>query len=310
MEMSTLKTVGQIAGIGGICVGIFLLVIQSVLKKRSYTRLNGKNSYSLLRLIIILTWIIALAGLALYGWIWQKNGPGSPSGQPACTAYTIVGSLVEVTATGTALLNNAQVSLQNKSPYATDEFITNGSFTIHHVPVKLSDPYIDLWIYRSGKALYHKRIKIASLPTESVSCEVNLGTIRLGKENSLPKAATGNKTPDSKTFCLNITNRSLIQTIQQKTAYSYRRQSPVFVELTYSGAITQLNQGLYYYPGGALLVKVAAFHCEQATSLPLKRTLPAGNELSFIQHTLREQIEQLVKDSCTTIAQTIASCLL
>ncbi|WP_305822207.1 hypothetical protein, partial [Massilia brevitalea] len=67
--MIDLVALGKVGGIAGVSLGIFLVVYRDVLRKKIFAKLPTKESYQLLRLIIVLTWTIAVLGLAawLYG---------------------------------------------------------------------------------------------------------------------------------------------------------------------------------------------------------------------------------------------------
>ena len=71
MGSDILKTVGQIAGIGGLAIGVFLLLFRDVIRKNIFTGLTKEQSYRLLRTIIILIWSIALAGII--AWVYVET---------------------------------------------------------------------------------------------------------------------------------------------------------------------------------------------------------------------------------------------
>ena len=73
METELLKTLGQIAGIGGISLGVFLLLFRDLIRKKIFPILTKDQAFRLLRLIAILVWSIAIAGIG--AWIWGgKSG--------------------------------------------------------------------------------------------------------------------------------------------------------------------------------------------------------------------------------------------
>ncbi len=61
MEPSLFKTLAQVAGIGGISLGVLLLVYRDVIRKDIFPTLTKVQAYQLMRLILILVWSIALA---------------------------------------------------------------------------------------------------------------------------------------------------------------------------------------------------------------------------------------------------------
>ena len=57
---------GQIAGIGGLALGVFLLLFRDIIRKRIFPQLAKRDAYRLLRLIAILVFLIAAIGIAAW----------------------------------------------------------------------------------------------------------------------------------------------------------------------------------------------------------------------------------------------------
>jgi hypothetical protein len=68
MEAALLETMGKVAGIGGLALGVLLLALRQVLQTGVFSKLSGKDSFRLLRLVTILTFIVAVAGLGAWAW--------------------------------------------------------------------------------------------------------------------------------------------------------------------------------------------------------------------------------------------------
>jgi tetratricopeptide (TPR) repeat protein len=71
MDMELLKIVGQVAGIGGIALGVLLLVFRDVVRKKIFPMLTKEQAYKLLRSALLLTCLIALAGIG--AWVWVST---------------------------------------------------------------------------------------------------------------------------------------------------------------------------------------------------------------------------------------------
>jgi hypothetical protein len=53
MDLELIKTVGQIAGIGGIALGVLLILFREIIRKKIFPQLTKEQAYSLLKLIIV-----------------------------------------------------------------------------------------------------------------------------------------------------------------------------------------------------------------------------------------------------------------
>jgi hypothetical protein len=68
------RTFGQIAGIGGLALGVLLVLFREVIRKAAFSKVNAEHAYKIIRLIIVLTWTVALVGIG--AWVY---GSGSKS---------------------------------------------------------------------------------------------------------------------------------------------------------------------------------------------------------------------------------------
>lgn len=66
-NVELLKISSEVAGIGGLGMGLFLLVVREVLKKvNPPDRPNIREFYKLLNRIIVFSFILAIVGLVIY----------------------------------------------------------------------------------------------------------------------------------------------------------------------------------------------------------------------------------------------------
>ncbi len=71
MEANLMKTLGQIAGIGGISLGVLLIVLRDIIRKNIFPKFKDeKLAFSLLRLIVIVVWVTAIAGIG--AWVYTS----------------------------------------------------------------------------------------------------------------------------------------------------------------------------------------------------------------------------------------------
>ena len=80
-ETDLLKSLGEIAGIGGIAVGVALFLLRDIIAKA--LRVESEKAYRLLRLIAIFAFTIGLVGMGVWGFSGSGNqtathGPTSP----------------------------------------------------------------------------------------------------------------------------------------------------------------------------------------------------------------------------------------
>lgn len=71
LEAELIKSVGQIAGVGGIALGVMLFLFRDIIRKNLISKLTKTDSYKILRLIIILVWIVTIFGI--YAWVWGSK---------------------------------------------------------------------------------------------------------------------------------------------------------------------------------------------------------------------------------------------
>ena len=77
MSADLLKSLGQIAGIAGIAVGVLLVVFRDIIRKEIFPRLTKAQSFKVLTLIIITVWSVALVGVGAWVLVELKQrGPG------------------------------------------------------------------------------------------------------------------------------------------------------------------------------------------------------------------------------------------
>ena len=72
MTADLLRTMGQIAGIGGLSLGVLLLVFRDIIRKTIFPQLTKQDAYRLLRLIAILVFLIAAFGLVAWVSVGSK----------------------------------------------------------------------------------------------------------------------------------------------------------------------------------------------------------------------------------------------
>lgn len=88
-----LKLLGQIAGIGGLALGVFLLVFQNIIGiKKLFPQLTQDHAFRLLRLMVISCFVVTLLGLLTYiageHWLREKMSVDSHNSSEATNPTT------------------------------------------------------------------------------------------------------------------------------------------------------------------------------------------------------------------------------
>lgn len=146
MPMEILKVVGQVAGLAGIALGVLLLIFRDVLRKIIAPQLTKEQAYGLLRLIIVLTWTVALAGMGVWAWVTIQSD-GQPPARIVNTVF-VEARRPEISGVGNVALE------ADGSFLASEEFVADGT-----LPEKLAE-----WIAEVTDRAYpeaHKDISIS-----------------------------------------------------------------------------------------------------------------------------------------------------
>lgn len=96
METETLKVVGQVAGIGGIALGVFMLLFRDLIRQvfqKVFPQLTKQQAAEIIKLAMILIWSLAIVGIL--AWVGVSVFAGNT------TTQTITGPGTGVIHSGT-----------------------------------------------------------------------------------------------------------------------------------------------------------------------------------------------------------------
>ncbi|ARV18674.1 hypothetical protein AEP_01730 [Curvibacter sp. AEP1-3] len=68
LDVKTIEAFGQIAGIGGLSLFVFVYLYREVIRKKIFPQLNSQQAYKLIRLFLILVFLFSSTGLA--AWVY------------------------------------------------------------------------------------------------------------------------------------------------------------------------------------------------------------------------------------------------
>ena len=117
MDIDLLQTVGQVAGIGGLGIGVLLLVFRQIIAKSIFPTLKKDHAYGLLRLISILVFTVAIAGIGALVWIETSGDRQTADGAPETHIETHGPGSPIVTGTG----GDVTVTIDGGSPVTADD---------------------------------------------------------------------------------------------------------------------------------------------------------------------------------------------
>jgi hypothetical protein len=76
MDEHTIKIFGQVAGIGGLALGVFFYLFREIIRRNFFSKLTKRHSYDIIRLMLILIWSIAIVGII--AWIYAGKTSVAP----------------------------------------------------------------------------------------------------------------------------------------------------------------------------------------------------------------------------------------
>jgi hypothetical protein len=82
LSSSFVETASAVAGIGGLAISVFLILSREIIRKNIFPNLTRLQAYKIIRLIIILSFVVSMAGLG--AWIYNDGKEDKPV-QPKLT---------------------------------------------------------------------------------------------------------------------------------------------------------------------------------------------------------------------------------
>jgi hypothetical protein len=93
--MAGLKLLGEVAGIGGIALGVFLFLFRDIIRKVAFKNLTPSQGYRVLRMLIGGTIGVTLAGIVAYAYaVSAENTQQTTSGDLSPAISDVDGDVV------------------------------------------------------------------------------------------------------------------------------------------------------------------------------------------------------------------------
>lgn len=77
-DISLVKTFGQIAGIGGLSLFVFVYLFREVIRKNIFPRFTREHAYQIMRLFMILVFLLSLSGISAWVYTSKRNNNSDP----------------------------------------------------------------------------------------------------------------------------------------------------------------------------------------------------------------------------------------
>ena len=123
MDADLLKNVGMVAGIGGVALAVLMTVFREVIRKNIFAQLDSQAGYRLLRLMLLLTWSVAIIGVA--AWFFAKQADGHAALGTPTKEFTLVGLITDAQENSIA---EANVSVVGNGSFVRSD--SSGSFNV------------------------------------------------------------------------------------------------------------------------------------------------------------------------------------
>lgn len=91
MDIETIKVFGQVAGMGGLSLGVFFYLFKEVIRKQIFPQLTKQQAYNIIRLILVLNSIVVLAGIG--AWLYAIQIEKSKQHPDYATSLNYLASL-------------------------------------------------------------------------------------------------------------------------------------------------------------------------------------------------------------------------
>ena len=152
MDFDLLENLGKIAGIAGISIGAIVLIFGGIIQKNIFPSLDQKQSFRLIRTMVIASSILAVLGLA--SWIYVENQNTIEEKRNSIISKNIVGQIQDMNGDP---VTSVKVEV-SQFPDIVDYSDQSGKFVIE-VSGKGSE-YIDLVLKHKSYRVFRKKVKV------------------------------------------------------------------------------------------------------------------------------------------------------
>jgi hypothetical protein len=180
MDAQFWEVLGKYAGLAGFCVALILLIFRAILKKNIFPELNTEQAYSLLKLLITLTFSAGILGIGAWAFV-SGRGPTVQPGDLVPSAV-ITGHVISQE-TGKAI-DDAEVTLSGRTE--TTHSDGAGNFTLTIIPPLPPDKQVHLYITKDVFKIFDRNVTIG----ENLEAELMLDKSPVPRVGPKPPAFT------------------------------------------------------------------------------------------------------------------------
>ena len=112
-----------------------------------------------------------------------------------------------------------------------------------------------------------------------------------------------------RTFIIFPSNADLEQMISKDNYILANRDIRYSIEIAFSGQIEKIQNNLYRYGGGNILIKVNGETCSILNELTITPTFNGGNNKQDVLNEINEKISELISQHTQTLYKKIVQCL-
>ena len=112
-----------------------------------------------------------------------------------------------------------------------------------------------------------------------------------------------------RTFIIFPSNDGLEQMISKDNYILAKRDIRYSIEIAFSGQIEKVQNNLYRYDGGNILIKVNGETCSNLNELIITPTFNGGNNEQNVLNEINEKISELISQHTQTLYKKIVQCL-
>ncbi|KAA9037983.1 hypothetical protein FW778_14535 [Ginsengibacter hankyongi] len=169
-------------------------------------------------------------------------------------------------------------------------------------------------LFKNSSAPPKQKVEIKANHNSPVSGDIQTqnnyflnGSIDSNKRNTSRSKGTNIKA--EKTFHVSPSNSELEKLISANNYILAKREIRYSIEITFNGEIENVQNDLYRYNGGNLLIKINGETCSVMNDLMITPTFNGGNSKQIVLNEVNKKINELISEHTPAVYKKIMQCL-